>query len=184
LRDNRETPDMLDVVYEYQGKDGPFTQLYVMSKVYQRGRYGPTYGTEFFGTEGSLFIDRGGWQVTPETDESEVDDPDKPGKKKRVTRSRTPAMKKSGGDSVTVHAKNFLACVRSRKWQDLHCDIEVGHRTASVCHLGNISHRLGNKKIYWDAAKEIITLQDGTPDAAANAWLTREYRKGFELPEG
>jgi predicted dehydrogenase len=183
LSDNRETPDMLDVIYEYMGKDGPFTQLYTMSKVYQRGRYGPTYGTEFFGADGSLFIDRGGWQVTPETDQTEVDDPDQKGKKKKVNRPRTPAVKKPGGDSALAHARNFLECVRSRKWQDLHCDIEVGHRTASICHLGNISHRLGNKKIYWDAAKELITLQDGTPDAAANTWLTREYRKGFELPE-
>jgi predicted dehydrogenase len=184
LHDNRETPDMLDVVYEYLGKEGPFTQIYTMSKVYQRGRYGAGYGTEFFGTDGSLFIDRGGWQVTPETDEQEIDDPDQKGKKKKGNRPRTPTVKKPGNDHVTPHAKNFLACVRSRKWQNLNCDIEVGHRTATACHLGNISHRLGNKKIYWDAAKEIITLQDGTPDAAANAWLGREYRKGYELPEG
>lgn len=183
LRDNRETPDMLDVIYEYMGKDGPFTHVYTMTRVYQRGRYPAGYGTEFFGTDGSLFIDRGGWEVTPQTDQKEEDDPDQKGKKKTVARSRTPAVKKPGSDHVTPHAKNFLECVRSRKWQDLHCDIEVGHRTASACHLGNISHRLGNKKIYWDAAKEIITLADGTPDAAANAWLTREYRKGYELPE-
>jgi len=183
LRDNSETPDLLDVVYEYMGKDGPFTQLYTMTKVYQRGRYPAGYGTEFFGTDGSLFIDRGGWQVTPQIDQEEVDDPGQQGKKKKIDRPRTPAVKKTGSDHVTTHAKNFLDCVRSRKYQDLHCDIEVGHRTATACHLGNISQRLGNKKIYWDAAKEIITLQDGTPDAAANVWLTREYRKGFELPE-
>lgn len=183
LSDNRETPDMLDVVYEYMAKDGAFTQVYRMSKVYQRGRYDAGYGTEFCGSKGSLFIDRGGWQVTPETDEVEEEDPKDKNKKKRVNRPRTPRMKKPGRDNVVPHAQNFLECVRSRKWQDLHCDIEVGHRTSSVCHLGNISHRMGNKKIYWDAAKEIITLQDGTPDAAANVWLGREYRKGFELPD-
>jgi predicted dehydrogenase len=184
LHDNRETPDMLDVVYEYMGKDGPFTQVYTMTKVYQQGRYPGTEGAEFFGTNGSLYIDRKGWQVTPVTDETEIEDPANKDKKKKVNRPRTPTVKKPGNDRVPPHAKNFLDCVRSRKWQDLNCDIEVGHRTATACHLGNISHRLGNKKIYWDAAKEIITLQDGTPDAAANAYLTREYRKGFELPEG
>jgi predicted dehydrogenase len=184
LADNRETPDMLDVLYEYMSKDGPFTQLYTMSKVYHRGRYPNGYGTEFFGTEGSLFIDRGGWEVTPAMRGRQIDDPDNPGKKKTVHEPRTPAVKKGGGDSVLPHAQNFLACVRSRKWEDLHCDIEVGHRTATVCHLGNISHRLGNRKIYWDAEKEIITLADGrTPDSQANALLGREYRKGFELPE-
>jgi hypothetical protein len=42
--------------------------------------------------------------------------------------------------------------------------------------------RLG-KKIWWDGQRQIITLQDGTPDAVANVWLGREYRKGYELPE-
>jgi predicted dehydrogenase len=183
LHDNRETPDMMDVVYEYMGKEGAFTHVYTMGKVYQRGRYPAGYGTEFLGADGSLFIDRGGWEVTPQTDRKEVDDIDRPGKKKIVDQPRTPHVKKPGSDNVVTHAKNFLDCVRSRKWQDLHCDIEVGHRTATVCHLGNISYRMGNKKIYWDAAKEIITLQDGTPDAQANVWLSREYRKGYELPE-
>jgi predicted dehydrogenase len=182
LKDNRETPDMMDVIYEYVGKDGPFTQVYTMSKCYEKGRYPNGYGTEFFGTEGSLFIDRGGWQVTPEMRSKQVDDPDRPGRKKTIQEPRTPAIKKGGGDSVRAHAKNFLDCVRSRRYEDLHCDIEVGHRIATACHLGNISHRLGNKQIYWDAEKEIITLASGEPDPAANQWLTREYRKGFELP--
>ena len=42
--------------------------------------------------------------------------------------------------------------------------------------------RLG-RKIDWDREKEIITRADGTPDSEANVWLTREYRKGYELPK-
>jgi predicted dehydrogenase len=183
LTDNRETPDIMDVVYEYKTPDGkPFTQVYTMGKCYQKGNHPEGYGTEFFGDDGSLFINRGGWRVTPEMKSVEVDDSSKPGKKKRVDKPRTEAIQKPGGDSVPPHSKNFLESVRSRKVDDLHCWIEVGHRIASACHLGNIALRLG-KKIWWDRDKEIITLQDGTPDTAANVWLTREYRKGYELPK-
>lgn len=178
LPDNRETPDILDVLYDYDG----FTQHYQMTKIYQRGKYSENYGTEFFGTDGSLFINRGYWEVTPEMTSKRVDDPDKPGEQKTVRVPRIEPVRKGGGDSVPPHAKNFLDAVRSRKVEDLHCDIEVGHRIATACHLGNIALRVG-RRIWWDGGKEIITLQDGTPDSEANVWLTREYRKGYELPE-
>ncbi len=183
LKDNRETPDIMDVIYDYKAPDGHhFTQIYTMGKVYQKGKYPEGYGTEFFGTEGSLFINRSGWQVTPETKEIQRDDPENPKQKKTVHEPRTPKVKKPGGDSVQPHARNFLDCVRSRKVEDLHCWIEVGHRTATACHLGNIALRVG-RKIWWDRDKEIITTQDGKPDKEANKWLTREYRKGYGLPK-
>jgi len=181
LPDNRESPDMMDVLYEYAGPHGDFTQIYTMSKVYQRGRYTEAYGTEFFGTDGSLFINRSHWEVTPEMRHERVDDPDKPGQKKTITVPRIEPIRKGGTDSVGPHAHSFLDAVHSRKIEDLNCDIEVGHRTATACHLGNIALRLG-RKIWWDRDREIITRQDGTPDAEANRFLTKEYRKGYELP--
>ena len=75
-----------------------------------------------------------------------------------------------------------MLSVRSRRVEDLRCDIEVGHRTATACHLGNISLRLG-RQIHWDRDREIMIRADGSPDSEANVWLTREYRKGYELPE-
>jgi predicted dehydrogenase len=184
LTDNRETPDIMDVVYEYKTPEGKlFTQVYTMGKCYQRGSNHPEgYGTEFFGTSGAMFINRGGWRVSPEMKRTRVDDPDNPGKKKTVEGPRTPAIQKPGGDSVPPHSRNFLECVRSRKAEDLHCPVQVGHHIAAACHLGNIALRL-EKKIWWNAEKELITLQDGTPDTAANVHLTREYRKGYELPQ-
>jgi predicted dehydrogenase len=183
LKDNRETPDMMDVAYEYQAPDGHrFTQVYTMDKVYQRGNWPEGYGTEFYGSNGSLFINRRGWRVTPEDTHVDLDDPEHRTRKVTKTEPRTPAIEKPGNDKTTRHAKNFLDCVRSRKVEDLHCDIEVGHRTASACHLGNIALRVG-RKIWWDREHEIILTQDGQPDQEANQLLTREYRQGFELPE-
>ena len=51
------------------------------------------------------------------------------------------------------HYQNFLDCIKSR--QKPIADVEIGHRTATVCHLGNMAVRLG-RKIQWDPAKEQI----------------------------
>lgn len=47
----------------------------------------------------------------------------------------------SGGDGN--HFANFIDAVRSRKWEDLNADIEEGHVSSALCHVGNISYRLG-----------------------------------------
>ena len=83
-------------------------------------------------------------------------------------------------DQHWPHVQNFLACVKSR--ERCLCDIETGHTSTVVCHLGNISYKLG-RKIWWDADRERVTFQDGRPDEEANALLGREYRQGYELPK-
>lgn len=69
------------------------------------------------------------------------------------------------------HYQNFLDCVKSRHKPI--CDVEVGHRSATVCHLGNMAVRLG-RKIQWDPAKERIV-----GDEQAAAMLTRPYRAPY-----
>jgi predicted dehydrogenase len=128
---------------------------------------------------------------------------------------------KGGGD----HFANFLKAVKSRKHTDLAADIEQGHLSSALCHLGNVSYRLGKvasteevakllddpkssgcceegadaigrmrnhlanvganltnlfhigKGLSFDSASE--TFKN---DSQADAMLTREYRKGFEVP--
>jgi predicted dehydrogenase len=72
------------------------------------------------------------------------------------------------------HHGNWLECIKSRKLPV--CDVEIGHRSATVCHLGNIAIRSG-RKITWDPSKEEI-LND--KDAAA--MLSRPYRAPWKLP--
>ncbi len=67
------------------------------------------------------------------------------------------------------HMKNFFDCVRSRE-QPI-CDVEIGHRSVSVCHLGVIAMRLG-RALKWNPAQEQFV-----GDAEANKWLAREQRK-------
>src|SRR5690606_20627120 len=72
------------------------------------------------------------------------------------------------------HHGNFLDCVKTRKLPI--CDVEIGHRSATVCHLANIACRLG-RKIYWDPAKEDIKGDD----QEARAMLSRTYRDPWTL---
>lgn len=65
--------------------------------------------------------------------------------------------------------QNFIACMRSREIEDLHADIEVAHYSAALCHLGNISYRLGQEVSFTEAAK-------GLPnnDVVAASWQMLE----------
>ncbi len=65
----------------------------------------------------------------------------------------------SGPSSDDLHFANFLAAVRSRKIQDLNADIEEGHLSSALCHLGNISYRLGDEVASGDALKKLDGFQ-------------------------
>lgn len=72
------------------------------------------------------------------------------------------------------HMDDWFSCIKSRK--NPICDVEIGHRSASVCHLGNLAMRLG-RKLKWDPEKE-----EFPGDAEANARRHYEYRKPWHLP--
>ena len=80
-------------------------------------------------------------------------------------------------DSVVNHFSNFLACVESRRWQDLHAEISQGHLSSSLCHLGNIACRL-KRSLEFDPDNEVFR---GDPEA--NDYLTKIYRAPYLLPE-
>ncbi len=76
-------------------------------------------------------------------------------------------------DAIVNHMGNFFDCVRSR--QQPISDVHSQHRSVSVCHLANISMRLG-RKLRWDPDAERFIGDD-----EANGWLSRQQRKGFEI---
>jgi hypothetical protein len=72
------------------------------------------------------------------------------------------------------HLRNWLDCVRSRERPV--ADVEIGHRSITVCHLANIARAVG-RPLRWNPAAERFV-----DDPAADALLVRERRRGFELP--
>lgn len=72
------------------------------------------------------------------------------------------------------HFSNFIACVRSRKVEDLNADIEVGHISAGLCHLANISYRLGKEEPF-DAKTQAISGNGFATDALGRM---EEYLRG------
>jgi predicted dehydrogenase len=73
------------------------------------------------------------------------------------------------------HMRNFLDCVKSRS--EPNAPIEVGHRSASLCHLGNIAIKL-ETKLRWDAKNERFT---GGKSEEANALLDRPARDSWAV---
>ena len=71
------------------------------------------------------------------------------------------------------HYKNWIDCIKSR--QQPVCDAEIGHRTATVCNIGNIAYKLG-RELKWDPVGEKFV-----GDREADGLLTRKYRKPFTL---
>jgi hypothetical protein len=72
-----------------------------------------------------------------------------------------------------LHVRNFLDCIKSRK--EPISDLESAHRVATVCHLANISLRLGGRRLRWDATREEIV-----GDAEASRMLVRPYRAPWD----
>jgi len=118
---------------------------------------GQRNGIRFEGSEGWIWITRGNFKAS---------DPDLV--KKPVPED---AEKLYASDD---HMANFFDCVRSRKRPA--ADVEIGHRSASACHLGVIALRTG-KKLKWDPAKEQFV---GEHAAEANRYLAREMRKPYD----
>lgn len=159
LKDNRETPDTLQVTYEYPG----WIAMYENRELNANPLLGKTYGILFHGTEGTLFVDRAGYELIPETR----------GRGAEAVKRTEPVSDKNSNNHGVAHFANFVECVRSRKRPV--CDIEIGHRSTTTCLLGNVAYR-SRQRIEWDAKAEKITNA-----ADARKYLSRDYRKPWKL---
>lgn len=120
----------------------------------------PSVRTTFYGDEGVVSIDNQGQNATVIPRELAP-----PPLRERVKYH-------SGGD----HVRNFLDCVKSR--EEPNAPIEVGHRSATICHLGNIAMELQAKKLKWDVKDERF---EGDRSDEANRFLDRERRSPWQI---
>ena len=152
-----ETPDLLQTIYTF--KD--FTVMWDHAIGIDDGAYGRNHGLGFVGENGTLVIDRGGWEVIPE-------------KVNGQARMEAVPLKKSYGEGgLNLHAKNHLECIKSRN-RNCNASVEIGAHIAKFSQLGNIAYRTG-KKLSWDGKS--------FHDAEADKLLCKEYRAPWELPK-
>jgi predicted dehydrogenase len=118
---------------------------------------GQRNGLKFEGTDGWIWVTRGDLNAS----------------KDEIITSPLPDNA-SRLEASTDHMGNFFECVRSRK--DPIARVEVGHRSASLCHLAAIALRL-RRKLRWDPVREVF-VGDGAKEA--NAFITREMRKPYD----
>jgi hypothetical protein len=77
----------------------------------------------------------------------------------------------------SAHYQNWIDAIRAGDRKVLTCDIEDGHLSAALAHLGNISHRVGRKLAFDGASEKFVN------DPEADKLLTRTYRPPFVVPE-
>jgi len=119
---------------------------------------GPAGGAVFVGENGKITIDRNRFSCDPP---ELAEEPLAPGSLRLYVSNN--------------HLQNWFDCIRSREKPV--ADVEIGHRSATLCHLANIARWLG-RKLKWDPEKEIFV-----DDSEANAYLDRPRRKPYQLPE-
>lgn len=151
--DQGETPNMQTTTYTYA--DGLVVTMDIRNLPSNKEADG-NEATIFYGPKGHMVITSHGY---------------------RTVIDKKPGPKGDGGGAHRELVHNFYDAVRSRNKSDLLAPIEYGHTGAALCHLGNISYRLGR-------SIEVDPKTETCPgDEAADAFLTRNYRAPFSLPK-
>ncbi len=174
----QETPNVQMATFEYE--DGTLLDV-DLSNLYAPPH--ESQGITFYTSKGYL-TENGKWEsglgtFTPRSRGPEVTSA---GVNERATNVSFPRASYQPGpeipDEATVsHFQNFIDCVRSRKVEDLYCDIHEGHLSAALCHMANISYRTGRKLVFDSATERFVD------DEEANGFLTRKYREPYVLPD-
>ena len=153
-----ETPDTLTTLYEFD----KFNLVWDSAMGIDNGSYGRNHGIAFIGNNGTLILDRGGWEVIEESQA-----------KNKVA---IPLHKKED-NGVNLHWLNFTDAIRNNTPKSLHCSIEEGAHIATVAQMGNIAYRSG-QKVNWDA-----NINRFTDDAINKQYFTKAYNNGYSLPK-
>ena len=159
--DDQQFPDTQTVIFEYapDEKTKRKRQLIFEQRIWSPYvQEGHENGNAFYGTKGMLILGKGkGWELFGPRNE--------------------PREKGSGSPDGAAHHRNFLECIKSGARPN--ADIEIGHLSSSLCHLGNIATRVG-RVLHFDPKAEQIS-----DDAEANLLVRRAYRDGhWAVPAG
>jgi predicted dehydrogenase len=146
--DDQQTPDTMVTTFDF-----PHTVVSWEHCIWSPSNFeGDPAGIILFGEKGTLIFDKSGWHVRDGAAASD----------KMVEIERP-------------HFRNFLDCIKEHKHPN--ADIEEGHKSTRLCHLGNIALRVGRVLRFDENTETLLN------DPEANKLLGRAYRKPFEVPE-
>jgi len=161
--DDQQFPDTLQVVFEYpdDGRIGNKKMLIFEMRIWSPASpFNVDNGVEFYGTKGRMMLTKRGKMLVY-------------GERNRRIQ---PKLKAAPADRMN-HQADFLNAIRTDRAPN--AEIGIGHLSASLCHLGNISARIG-RTLTFDPAKETFSGDDD-----ANRLLSRTYRKDhWAIPRG
>lgn len=153
----QETPDTMTALYQFDD----FNLQWEHTIGIEGGMNKTSHGIAYIGENGTLALDRSGWEVMEEP---------KSDKKAKVER------RKQSDNGLDKHMENFVSVIRSRKMQELACPIEEASHIAVLSQMGNISFRSG-KKLDWDKQKGRFT-----DELINKKYLAAAYHNGYKLP--
>jgi predicted dehydrogenase len=152
--DDMVTPDTMTAVYDFDD----FTMIWEHTIGIGLGNWQRPHGMSYIGENGTLVLDRNGWEVYPEKEKIEA-----------------VPQQKNVGSGLDLHTRNFLDCLINNTPEKLHADIDVARAVALVAQMGNIAYRTG-EKVVWDNAKQSFKTD------TANKLITPVYNNGYKLP--
>jgi predicted dehydrogenase len=156
--DARETPDTQTALYDF----GTFQMSWEHTMGRQYGLYGMGHGISFTGNNGTLLLNRDGWEVRPEMENKQP-------------KLEAIAWQKRADNGLDLHTVNFIEAVKADNASKLNCSIEAGAAVAKVCHMGNMALR-AKQQINWNIELNKFDQK------IANQLMTPEYHNGWKLP--
>jgi predicted dehydrogenase len=185
VQDGRETPDTLEVIYEYSN----FILTYSNRILNANPLHDRAYGIAFYGTDATLVVDRAGYDILPETRGTferpepfymreleaakQATIPSARGSQRDVWVGRTATEHGDGSEQHLTHVRNFIECVKTRKKPA--SDVEIAHHSTATTHLANIAFRTG-RSIQWNSESEKIEN-----DVEAASYLSRKNREPWAV---
>ncbi|MGQ9620171.1 MAG: Gfo/Idh/MocA family protein [Bacteroidales bacterium] len=153
--DDMVTPDTMTAVYDFND----FMMIWEHTIGIGLGNWRRPHGMAYTGENGTLVLDRNGWEVFPDKQRMEA-----------------VPLQKNVGSGLDLHVRNFLDCLENNTPQKLNAGIDIGRNVALVAHMGNIAFRTG-EKVYWNDSKQLFN------SSAANKLITPTYYNGYQLPK-
>ena len=166
--DASETPDTLQTVYKYQD----FSMLWEHATGIDQGPYGRTEGISFIGNNGTLVVNRQGYEVLVERFPKSYAERGEPRMEQIESFEKPKEL-----NYLDLHTKNFADAIKANDTSMLNTPIDSGSVAAINAQMGNIAYKTGDK-VFWDAATGSFTK-----NKAANQLISASYHNDWKLPQ-